>query len=229
MRDQQVEPLRAKFHLLRYELPGHGASAALPGPYTIDGLGASVLALLDSLGVDRVAYCGISLGGMIGMWLGAHAPARVSAFGLACTSAYLPPASGWLARAEQVLGSGMAYVAGPVVGRWFTPEFSARSPAVIDAFCTEFEGTGPGGYAGCRAAIAGMDQRSSLAAIKAPTLVAAGAADPATPPEHADLIARGIPGALLDVIDDAAHLALVSNPGRVTVAVMAHLPAAAPL
>jgi 3-oxoadipate enol-lactonase len=109
--DRQAGQFSRAFRLLRYELPGHGGSPAAPGPYTIGNLGAGVLDLLDSLGVDRVAYCGISLGGMIGLWLAAHAPDRVAALGLVCTSAYLPPASAWLARAEQVRASGLASVA----------------------------------------------------------------------------------------------------------------------
>jgi len=221
--DRQVEALGGAFRLLRYELPGHGGSRAARGSYTIDGLGAGVLELLDSLGIDRVAYCGISLGGMIGMWLAAHAPDRITALALVCTSAYLPPASGWLARAEQVRASGLAAVAGPVIDRWFTPEFAVAAPGVVDAFRAEFERTDPSGYASCCEAIAEMDQRASLAAITAPTLVIAGAADPATPPEHAEVITRSIEGARLEVIDAAAHLAPVSDPARVTAALQSHL------
>ncbi|HEY2315168.1 MAG TPA: 3-oxoadipate enol-lactonase [Streptosporangiaceae bacterium] len=225
--DRQVPQFRQYFRLLRFELPGHGGSPASPGPYTIAGLGAGVLSLLDTLGVDRASYCGISLGGMIGMWLAAHAPDRVAALGLVCTSAYLPPASAWLARADQVLAAGMASVCGPVVGRWFTPEYAAKEPAVVEVFRAEFQRTDPGGYAGCCAAIAGMDQRATLAAIRAPTLVLAGRDDVATPPQHGEVIARGITGARVEVIPAAAHLAPVSAPARVTAALLAHMRAAA--
>jgi 3-oxoadipate enol-lactonase len=227
--DQSSAQFGGGFRLLRYELPGHGGSPAAPGPYTIGGLGAGVLDLLDSLGVDRVAYCGISLGGMIGIWLAAHAPDRIAALGLVCTSAYLPPATAWLARAEQVRTSGLSSVAGQVIGRWFTKEYAARAPGVIDGFRAEFERTDPDGYAGCCAAIAGMDQRPSLASITAPTLVIAGAADPATPPDHAGVIAAGIAGARLEIIDKAAHLAPVSEPGPVAAALLSHLNAASSL
>ena len=225
--DRQALTFRESFRLLRFELPGHSGSPAPPGPYTIADLAARLLALLDSRGVDRAAYCGISLGGMIGMWLAAHAPDRVTALGLVCTSAYLPPASAWLARADQVRAAGMASVSGPVIGRWFTPRYAAQAPDVIEAFRAEFERTDPGGYAGCCAAIAGMDQRATLAAITAPTLVLAGAEDVATPPEHGAVIARGIPDARLEVIPAAAHLAPVSAPAPVTAALLAHLRAAA--
>jgi 3-oxoadipate enol-lactonase len=224
--NQQVDQFGAAFRLLQYELPGHGGSAAAPGPYTIDGLGAGVLVLLDSLGVDRVCYCGISLGGMIGIWLAAHAPDRIAALGLVCTSAYLPPASAWLARGEQVRATGLASVADHVIGRWFTPDYAAAAPGVVESFRAEFERTDPSGYAGCCAAIASMDLRPSLAAITAPTLVIAGAADLATPPDHARVIAAGITGARLDVIEKAAHLAAVSEPEPVTAALLSHLTAA---
>jgi 3-oxoadipate enol-lactonase len=224
--DRQVPQLQQSFRLLRFELPGHGGSAAPPGEYTIAGLGAGLLALLDSLGVDRVGYCGTSVGGMIGMWLAAHAPDRIAALGLVCTSAYLPPAAGWLARAGQVRAAGMASVCGPVIGRWFTPEYAATAPAVVDGFRAEFVRTDPGGYAGCCAAIARMDQRPALSAIAAPTLVLAGAEDLATPREHGEVIARGIPGARLNVIPSAAHLAAVSAPAQVTSALEPHLRAA---
>ena len=152
--DPQVPALAAHFRLLRYELPGHGGSPAAPGPYTIAQLGGAVLALMDGHGVDRATYCGISLGGMVGMWLAATSPERISALGLICTSAYLPPASGWLARADLVRAAGMASIGEPSIGRWFTPAFVRREPGVAAAFCAELERTDPDGYAGCCAAIA---------------------------------------------------------------------------
>ncbi len=225
--ERQVGELSKSFRLLRYELPGHGGSAAAAGPYTIADLGAGVLALLDTVDVARAGYCGISLGGMIGMWLAAHAPGRVAALGLVCTSAYLPPAEGWHSRATRVRTAGMAAVSAAVIGRWFTPAYAAAAPSVVEQFLTGLEGTDPEGYASCCEAIAGMDQRADLAAITAPAIVIAGADDPATPPEHGAAIAAGIDGARLDVIPRAAHLAAVSAPDAVTDALRAHLSAAA--
>jgi 3-oxoadipate enol-lactonase len=220
---RQLAEFGTTFRLLQFELPGHGGSPAAPGPYTIGGLGAGVLALLDALDVGRVGYCGISLGGMIGIWLAAHAPDRIAALGLVCTSAYLPPAASWLERAEQVRSHGMASVASAVMGRWFTAEYAARAPEVVASFRDEFGRTDTGGYAACCAAIAAMDQRESLAAIMAPTLVIAGAEDPATPPDHGEVIARGIAGSRLDVIPRAAHLATVSAPAQATASLVDHL------
>jgi 3-oxoadipate enol-lactonase len=224
--ESQVPEFRTRFRLLRYELPGHGGTSAAPGPYTIGGLATGVLALLDSLGVERAAYCGISLGGMIGMWLAAHQPDRISALGLVCTSAYLPPADGWRTRAAQVRDAGMTSIAAPVLSRWFTPGFADRAPEIIDRFSAELARTDPVGYAGCCEAIAAMDLRADLPAVSTPTLVLAGAVDPATPPEHGTAIAALIEGARLEVIPAAAHLAAVEAPGPVTAALLAHLRAA---
>ncbi len=223
----QVPVFRESFRLLHYELPGHGLSAAWPGPYTIDELGTEVLNLLDARGIGRVAYCGVSLGGMIGMWLAAHAPERIWALGLVCTSAYLPPADGWRARARLVRTAGMAAVSAQVVARWFTPAYAAGNSHVTGAFRATLEQVEPEGYAGCCEAIAAMDMRRSLAAVTAPALVIAGADDPATPPEHGVLIAAGIPGARLEVVAGAAHLATVCSAEMVTPALADHLRAAA--
>jgi 3-oxoadipate enol-lactonase len=224
--DSQVPELRTRFRLLRYELPGHGGTGATPGAYTIGGLAAGVLGLLDSLGIEHAAYCGISIGGMIGMRLAALAPGRISALGLVCTSAYLPPADGWQARAAQVRAAGMASISAAVLDRWFTPGFAARAPDVIERFAAEFERTDPAGYAGCCEAIASMDLRTALPAISAPTLVLAGAEDPATPPEHGAAIVSLLRGARLEVISGAAHLATVQAAGPTTAALLGHLCAA---
>ena len=221
--DRQVPALSENFTLVRYELPGHGGSDAPPGPYTIAELGAGVLALLDALGIERAGYCGISLGGMIGMWLAANAPGRVAALGLVCTAAHLPPAGDWRERAARVRTAGMASISAAVISRWFTPSYAALAPAVIAGFQATLERTDPAGYAGCCEAIADMDLRPDLPGITAPTLVIAGADDPATPPACGAAIASGIDGARLEVIPGAAHLATVSAADPVTAALSGHL------
>jgi 3-oxoadipate enol-lactonase len=224
--DRQVAEFRQYLRVVRYDLPGHGGSPAAAGSYTIGGLGAGVLALADSLGVGRFAYCGISLGGMIGMWLAANAPDRITGLCLVCTSAYLPPRETWLARASQVRVGGMTSVSPAVVGRWFTPSFASTAPQVVSEFTAELERTDPAGYAGCCEAIADMDVRADLPDITAPTLVLAGADDPATPPEHGAAIAAKVAGARLDVIPATAHLATVEAADAVTGALLTHLRAA---
>jgi 3-oxoadipate enol-lactonase len=223
--DAQLPALAGRFRLLRYELPGHGTGPhhPRPGPYTIAQLGSAVLALLDEHGIDRASYAGISIGGMIGLWLAAHAPSRIAALGLCCTSAYLPPAGGWLDRAALVRSAGMAPVIDPALGRWFTPPFVQAGRPAVAAVKAMLAGTDPEGYAGCCEAIAAMDLRPSLGSITAPTLVVAASEDPATPPWHGALIARRIPGAKLVVVRGAAHLANIQAPGPVTAALLDHL------
>jgi 3-oxoadipate enol-lactonase len=237
--DPQAPALREHFRLLRYEHRGHGRSApaalgepgrspAPAGPYAIGELGRDVLALLDAHEVDRALYCGISLGGMVGIWLAANAPGRIVGLGLSCTSAFLPPAEMWAARAEQVRSAGMASIAEQVVSRWFTPAFRRQCPSVPASFVADLIGTQAEGYAGCCEAIAAMDLRPVLQSITAPTLVISGAEDPATPPWHGAVIASGVRNSRLTVIRGASHLANVTAAGQLTAALLGHLITARP-
>jgi 3-oxoadipate enol-lactonase len=222
----QLAALGSKFRLLRYEHRGHGGSPAPPGPYALADLGGDVLRLLDEFEVESASYCGVSLGGMLGMWLAANAPSRIRALALCCTSACLPPVQMWTDRAALVRSAGMASIAQQVVGRWFTAAFAGRQPGTVASFvATLEEQVVPEGYAGCCEAIAAMDLRPALPSVAAPTLVIAGAEDPATPPWHGAAIAAAIPGARLRVIRGGAHLANVSQAAEVTAALLAHLTA----
>ena len=222
----QLAGLGARFRLLRYEHRGHGGSPAPPGPYSIAGLGADVLQLLDRYEIGTVRYCGVSLGGMVGVWLAANAPSRIEALALCCTSARLSPAQMWTDRAALVRSAGMTSISQQVAGRWFTPAFAGRHPGTLAGFVTTLEErVEPEGYAGCCEAIAAMDLRPMLGSVTARTLVIAGADDPATPPWHGAVIAAAIPGARLHVIRGAAHLANVSQAAEVTAALLAHLTA----
>jgi 3-oxoadipate enol-lactonase len=213
------------FRIVQFDLPGHGghASASWDPFSSFDDLGEQVLETLDAVGVDRCTYFGVSLGGMLGMWLAANEPDLIETLGLVCTSAYLPPAEGWRSRASLVSSSGLEPVVEASVGRWFTPEFAERAPEVIAAFAGDLRQVDPAGYAACCLAIAGMDLRADLARITAPTLVISGGRDSSTPPEHGAVIADGIEGGRLLVVDDAAHLANVSSPEVVTAALLEHL------
>ena len=207
----QVPRLSRRMRVVRFDHRGHGGSPVPPGPYELDDLGRDVLELLDHLGVRRAHYAGLSLGGMVGMWLAAHAPGRVDRLALLCTAAHLPPAQGWLDRAAEVRAGGMEAVAAAVVRRWFTDGFGDRKPYETMVRSTPVEG-----YAACCETIAALDLRPALASIGARTLVIAGAQDPATPPSLGEEIAAGISGARLAVIDGAAHLSNVERPERVT-------------
>jgi 3-oxoadipate enol-lactonase len=227
MWDPQAGPLGEQFRLVRYNQRGHGDAPAPRGPYTMEDLGRDVLALLDELGLERVSFAGVSIGGMTGMWLAVNAPERIDRLALCCTSAHLPPAEGWYERAATVRSEGMAAVADAALERWFTPAFRERRPEVVERTRQMLLAASPEGYAGCCEAIAGHDLRSELGRIRAPTLVIAGDEDPSTPPEHGRLIAESVDGARLLVLERARHLANVEHHEAVTREILDHLTAEA--
>jgi 3-oxoadipate enol-lactonase len=216
MWDPQLAELDRHFRVVRYDHRGHGGSEVPPAPYDIADLGADVLALVDALEIDEFSYAGLSLGGMVGMWIAAEAPQRVSRLALLCTSAALGAADAWHERAAAVRAGRMATIADPIVGRWFTPDFAADHPDVVAAHRAMLLATPVEGYAGCCEAIAEMDQRDRLPQIEAATLVVAGQQDLSIPPPHSEVIAAAIPGARLEILDDAAHLANVQQAVAVT-------------
>lgn len=218
----QLAALAGRFRVVRYDHLGHGSSAVPVGPYTLDTLGTELLHLLDDLGVWRGSYAGLSLGGMVGMWLAGHAPERVDRLALLCTSAQLGPAQGWLERAATVRAGGVATIADSVVARWFTPGFAAAQPQIVAEHRAMLTSTPAEGYAACCEAIASMDLREDLSLVKAPTLVIAATDDPATPVEHARAIVGAIPNARLAIVDEAAHLANVEQPQQITRLLLDH-------
>ncbi|WP_117213495.1 3-oxoadipate enol-lactonase [Allorhizocola rhizosphaerae] len=212
----QVEALGEAFRVIRYDHRGHGGSpSAGGGRYQIEDLGKDLIALLDDLEITSAHLAGVSLGGMVGMWVAAHAPTRVRKLALICTSARLGPPEMWAERASLVRAGGMAAVADTVLSRWFTPEFHRRSPAVAAWARNILMSTRPEEYAACCAALAEMNLEPLLPSIICPTLVVAGEQDHATPPEHAVRIAEEIPLAELEFLPDAAHLANVERPNAV--------------
>jgi 3-oxoadipate enol-lactonase len=216
--------LAEHLRVVRFDHRGHGRSPVPPGPYDIEDLARDVLALLDALEIERASYCGLSIGGMVGMWLAAHAPERIERLVLVCTSAHLPPAEGWRDRASAVREAGtVEAVADAVVERWLTPGFAAEHPELRAELRAMLVANDPEGYAASCGAIERMDLRAELARIEAPTLVISGADDPATPPEHQALIADSIPGARLETVAPAAHLAAVERPEAVTALIASHL------
>ncbi|MCE6995254.1 3-oxoadipate enol-lactonase [Saccharothrix sp. S26] len=220
--DRQLPVLLRRFRVLRYDHRGHGRSGAVDGPYRIDDLADDVLELLDALGLDRVSYCGVSMGGMVGMWLAGHAPERIERLVLCCTTAGFASAQPWLDRAAAVRASGTGSLAPAAVGRWFTPAFRERSPEVVSAFAAGLSSVDDEGYAGCCEALAAMDLRSVLPAIEAPTAVIAAECDEATPPECGRFIADSVPGATFHLVP-GAHLANVESADEVSAILEAHL------
>jgi 3-oxoadipate enol-lactonase len=219
MWDPQIAPFSRPYRVCRYDTRGHGASTVTPGPYTIARLGLDVLGLLDALGMARVNFCGLSLGGMIGMWLGTHAPDRIDKLVLCNTAARLGSSEMWNNRIAAVGEGGMSALVPAVIERWFTASFRERAPERVDPLRRTLLATPVEGYAACCGAIRDMDQRETICAVCAPTLVIAGTHDPATSPAEGRLIAASIPGAR-HVELDAAHLSNIEAADRFTAVVL---------
>ena len=224
MWDPALAALSRRYRVLRFDHRGHGRSPLPEGPCEVADLGGDVLALLDRLGLERVSYVGVSLGGMVGMWLAAHAPERIERLVCVCSSAWLPPAEVWAARAASVREAhSVAVIADAVLERWFTPAYAEEHPDVMAWMNGMLCDCPAEGYAACCGVIERLDLRGDLARITAPTLVIAAAADPSTPPEHSATIAAGVPAARLEVLPHGAHLVAVERPDEVTALIERHL------
>jgi 3-oxoadipate enol-lactonase len=215
--EPQMPALAETWRVLRYDLPGHGGSKAWRD-VTIGDVASAVLELADGLGVGRFAYAGVSVGGAVGTALAIAEPGRVSHLVLCCTSARFGDPAGWTQRADTVMTEGIEPIAAMIVGRWFTPSFPDPEPYVAMLRAAD-----PEGYAEMCRAISRFDVRDQLGRIAAHTLVISGMQDPGTPPDHGELLANGISGAELVVLDGASHLANVEKPKEVTEAMIRHL------
>ncbi|NJP46365.1 bifunctional 3-oxoadipate enol-lactonase/4-carboxymuconolactone decarboxylase PcaDC [Actinacidiphila epipremni] len=221
--DGIVPAIARAYRLVRFDLPGHGASAPelVKAGASVDDLAALVLELADHLGIGTFAYAGVSLGGAIGGHLAVHHPQRLSALALICSSARFGEPEAWQARAALVRGEGTKQLADSAHARWFTPGFDGPEAAELTA---DQRNTDPAAYAACCDALATFDLRDQLPRITAPTLVVAGREDKATPPPHARALADGIRSATLLELPGAAHLAPVEQPDAVAEAVLRLLP-----
>lgn len=215
----QLTTLEKQFRVLRYDTRGEGLTSVTPGPYTIDLLGSDVLRLLDFLKIERAHFCGLSMGGMIGMWLGLNAGNRLDKLVLCNTAAKIGTAEAWNTRIESVSRGGMSDVAAAVCERWFTPAFRERSPEVVARTQRTIESMPPDGYVACCAAVRDYDARERVAQIHTPTLVIAGKHDPATPPADGRLLAERITGARYVELD-ASHLSNIEASEEFTAALI---------
>jgi 3-oxoadipate enol-lactonase len=213
MWDPQMAAL-AGYRVLRYDSRGHGRSDAPAGPYSIAMLGEDAGALLDALGIAEVHFCGLSKGGMVGQWLGSHQSERLRSLTLCATAARLGPAELWDQRIEQSAREGMAALVDGVTERWFTAGYRATARPEVEQVRAMILATPPHGYGGCCAAIRDMDQLEAIGAIRAPTLIVAGADDPATPVDVMRALHERIPGSRFVEIPQAAHLLNIEQAER---------------
>jgi 3-oxoadipate enol-lactonase len=211
MWDVQLSRFAQDFRVIRYDARGHGASDVDEKPYAFARLGMDALAVLDALGIARASFCGLSMGGMVGQWLGVHAGGRFDRLVLANTSAFMPPPEMWNARIATVRERGIGAVVDAVIARWFRPGFCERQPAQVSRIAAMLQTTSATGYAAACAAIRDMDQRAGLSGIGVPALVIVGTHDMATPPQDGEAIAASIPGATVARLD-AAHLSNIEQP-----------------
>jgi 3-oxoadipate enol-lactonase len=209
--EPQLDAL-SRFRVLLCDLRGHGSSDVPPGPYSVAELGQDVLGLLDELGIERASFCGLSLGGAVGLWLAAEQPQRIEQLLVGCSSARFDPDGRYRQRAEQVRAHGIESIADAVLERWFTAETRGRRPELVARYRERLLATPAEGYAGCCEAVSDWDFRERLQEIETPTLVIAGQRDEATPPAQAELLASRIPDARLALLERAAHQANVERP-----------------
>lgn len=221
--DAQVADLSDRWRTIRFDLPGHGRSPTPPGPYSMPGMALDVLTLLDALGVQRFHYAGVSIGGAIGQQLALDASDRLVSLTVCASAARFADPPSWAGRAATVRAEGTGAMVASRTGTWWTPGFAEHDPDEVQRLLEMLRDTSPEGYAGCCEAISGFDVRADLGRITAPTLVIAGAADPATPVDMVRQIADGISGARFVVVPDAAHLLNAERPAEVNQVLMEHL------
>ena len=221
--DAQMPALLRDHAVIRYDHPGHGSSPPIDRRCTVADLASDVIALLDRLGVRRFSFCGLSLGGMVGLQLASDFPDRVQRLAVCSTSARLDAPGFWSERAAVVERVGLEPVADAVIARWFTPAFARSHPDVVSWAGHMFRSTDPISYARFADLLANLDLTEALGAIRAPTLVVAGADDVAIPPVHADVVAEAIPRSSVLRVSGSAHLVNVEQPAVVADALVRHL------
>jgi len=222
MWDTQMPAFTEHFRVLRYDTRGHGQSLVSDGFYSIEQLGRDLLALLDHLDIGKVHFCGLSMGGLIGQWLGINAGERLDKLVLCNTAAKIASDEVWNSRIDMVLQGGqqaMSDLRDASIARWFTPEFAATEPAQAKRITAMLAATSAQGYAGNCAAVRDADFREQLGAIKAPTLIVCGSADAVTTPEHGRFMQQHIAGAQLLELH-AAHLSNVEAGAAFTQALL---------
>jgi len=214
--------LEAVYRVLRFDTRGHGTSSVPPGPYTLDQLGHDVLSLLDDLGMDRVNFCGLSLGGAVGMWLAIHEPQRLRRLVLANTAARFASPAFWDERISTVRQCGMEVISIATLSRWFTLQYRETHAEELRQIHTMIASTDPDGYCACCAFLREMDLRTCIPSIHVPALVIAGTHDQSTPPSDGRLLADTLPDSHYIELD-ASHLSAWECAGEFADAVLSFL------
>ena len=211
----QSDALKHRFRVVRYDQRGHGASDVPEGVYPLERLGADVIGIADHLGLEKFHFCGLSMGGLTGQWLGINQSERLITLTLADTSPHFRPPEMWDQRMDMIRQGGMAAITNMVLGRFFTGSFHKSDPGTVSDFRNVLEQTDPQGYLGCSAMLQQADTHDDLKKITTPTLIITGRHDQSTPPERGEMIAAEIKGAV-HVVVDAAHVSNVERPDDFT-------------
>lgn len=222
MWEPQMKALTQVFRVVRYDRRGHGKSQVPSGPYSMERFGRDALAILDKLQIEKTHWCGLSMGGMVGQWLGANAPGRFFRIVLANTACHYPDPTNWHNRIKAVREGGLALVADAIVEGWLTADFREREPLVAAKMKAMLLATPVQGYLACCEALSTLDQRELLPKIKSQTLVIAGRHDNATPVSAAELIRSRIAGARMTILD-AAHISNIEQSDAFTDALIGFL------
>jgi 3-oxoadipate enol-lactonase len=213
MWDPQLQVLKTHYQVLRYDTRGHGGSDAPSGAYTLDMLGEDALGLIDALGIEKVHFVGLSMGGMIGQYLALNHADRLENLVLSDTAALLPEEAQpiWQERIDLAREKGIDALVDETLGRWFTPSFLSQNPPEVERIRQQFLSTPVDGYIGCSEAIRGLNYLGRLSDIKIPTLIMVGEEDPGTPVAAAEAMHQRMRGSRLVVLPSASHLSNVEQ------------------
>lgn len=214
--DLALPVISAHHSILRWDLPGHGASVPATEGFTLAELAGGVIALADSHGIDRFDYAGVSVGGAVALELARLYPDRLKSAAVVCSAAKIGETSAWAERASLVRAQGTAVLLETTPSRWFSEAFRVSHPDVVDRLLAMIAATDNESYALVCEALGAFDARPTLASIRVPMLVISGELDPGTPPELGAVIAETVPGARQVVISGVSHQAVVEKPALVT-------------